>query len=294
MSLPLSKPQSRTVFVNGAYLPEEAARVSIFDRGYVFGDGVYEVATVLDGKLVDSPRHKWRLEKSLAALDIPMPMPWEDIEDMERELIRRNALDQGLVYFQVTRGAADRKFSYTPGALTPTISAFTQVSALDPDPRAETGVTVVTCPDLRWKRRDIKSIALLAQVLAKQIAAEAGAHEALMIEDGYITEGASSSAFIIDAQNHLIVRPGGGPDILPGLTRLALLDLAQDCNLTIIERPFTLDELLSAQEAFLTSASTFVMPITHVNTHPIAAGTPGPLTRHLRQLLIDTARANLT
>ena len=285
---------SRTVFVNGAYLPEEEASVSIFDRGYVFGDGVYEVATVLDGMLVDSPRHKWRLENSLSELNIPMPMPWEEIEEMERELIRRNNLDQGMVYFQVTRGVADRKFSYTPGALTPTISAFTQESPVDPDPRAETGVAVVTCPDIRWQRRDIKSIALLGQVLAKQVAAEAGAYEALMIEDGFVTEGSSSSAFIVDAAGNLIVRPGGGTDILPGLTRMAMLELAEQCQVKIIERRFTAEEFYGAKEAFLTSASAFVMPVVKADEHEIGNGKPGALTLKLRQLMIDTARETLT
>ena len=285
---------SRTVYVNGSYLPEEQATISIFDRGYVFGDGIYEVAAVLDGKLVDSPRHKWRLEKSLAAVQIPMPLPWEELEDMQRELVRLNDLDQGLVYYQVTRGAADRDFSYTSADLTPTLSAFTQAKSLDPDPLALKGVKLVSCPDIRWQRRDIKSLALLGQVMAKQLAKEAGAFEAMMVEEGFVTEGGSSSLFMIDDQNQLIVRPGGGEDILPGLTRMAMLELAEQSQVTIVERRFTPEELYSAKEAFLTAATLFAMPVVQADDRIIGDGTPGPLTCKLRDLLLKAARANLS
>lgn len=281
---------SRIVYVNGAYLPEQEAKVSIFDRGYVFADGIYEVASVLDGRLIDSARHRWRLEKSLTELSIAMPMPWEEIEHMERELVRRNNIDQGMVYFQVTRGVADREFHYksdTP----PTLTAFTQARQLDPHPLEGCGVTVITCPDLRWKRRDIKSISLLAQVMAKQTAQAAGAYEAVMVEDGFVTEGASSSVFIIDQHGHLIVRPGGGTDILPGLTRQAMLELAADTHIDIRERAFTPEELYQAREAFLTSATAFVMPIVAADGKQIATGKPGPIAMKLRKLFIALARA---
>lgn len=284
---------SRIVYVNGEYLPEEKATVSIFDRGFTFADGVYEVAAVLDGKLVDSARHKWRLEYSLNELNIPMPMPWQEIEDMERELVARNNLDQGMVYFQVTRGVADREFWYAPG-MTPSLVAFTQVKQLDPSPAAETGIKVVTCPDIRWARRDVKSIALLSQVMAKQIAHEAGAAEALMVEDGHITEGSSASAFIIDHNNNLIVRPGGGKDILPGLTRAAMLELAAQHQVSIVERAFTLDDLYAAKEAFLTAATIFVMPVVEADGKKIGTGAPGELTLKLRQLFIHMARETAT
>lgn len=284
---------SRIVYVNGNFLPEEQASVSIFDRGYVFGDGVYEVATVLDGKLVDSLRHKWRLENSLQQIGIPMPLPWTQIEEMERELVRLNNIDQGLVYFQVTRGQADRHFHYEGLNLTPTLTAFTQEMEVDPDPRAETGVSVASCPDIRWHRRDIKSIALLGQVIAKQTAKEAGAYEAVMLEDGYVTEGASSSIFMINERSQLLVRPGGGTDILPGLTRLAMLELAEKNQIEIVERRFSLEELIDSKEAFLTSATTFIMPITTVDGVHIRDGKPGPITLKLRRLLINKARDNL-
>lgn len=283
----------KTVFLNGTYLDESEAKVSIFDRGYVFGDGAYEVTTVLDGKLVDSPRHQWRLEKSLAAIDIPLPLPWEEIEEMQRELVRRNGLDQGLVYFQITRGVADRRFSYNPG-LVPTLSAFTQTLSLDPDPLAQSGVKVVTCPDLRWKRRDIKSISLLSQVMAKQVAKQAGAFEAFMVEDGLITEGSSTSAFIITDTGQLIVRPSGGTDILPGLTCFATLELVEQGDLVRVERAFSPQELYTAREAFLTSATNFIMPIVEADGQRIGGGTPGAMTLKLRQRLIEAARANLS
>ena len=284
---------NRTVYLNGVYLPEQDAKVSIFDRGYVFGDGVYEVVAVLEGKLVDSARHKWRLEKSLHEIQIAPPLSWGEIETMERKLIELNQIDQGLVYFQITRGVADRAFSYNPDLL-PTISAFTQRKKLDPDPLAETGVRVITCADLRWKRRDIKSISLLGQVMAKQTAHERDAFEAVMIEDGYVTEGASSSIFIIDNQDTLIARPGGGNDILPGLTRQAMIEVAQQNNINIINRCFTCDELYQAKECFLTSASTFVLPIVKADDVTIADGHPGPLTMKLRKRLLEMMRAGLS
>ena len=290
----IEKIMSRIVYVNGTYVPEAQATVSIFDRGYVFGDGIYEVAAVLDGKLVDSPLHKWRLQRSLAAVEIPMPMPWEHIESMQRDLIRLNNLDQGLVYYQVTRGVADRDFSYNSADLAPTLSAFTQVKALDPCPLAAKGVKVVTCPDIRWQRRDIKSLALLGQVMAKQQAKQAGAFEALMVEHGFVTEGGSSSFFMIDHKDQLIVRPGGGNDILPGLTRMAMLELADQCQITIVERAFTVEEFYQAKEAFLTAATLFVMPVVQADDQIIADGAPGPLTCKLRELLIKSAYANLS
>lgn len=280
-------------YVNGTYLPEAEAKVSIFDRGFLFADGVYEVAAILEGKLVDQARHKWRLEKSLEELNMPLPLPWPEIEAMERELVQRNRLDQGLVYFQVTRGVADREFWHAPG-LKPTLIAFTQARQLDPSPAAEAGVKVVTCPDWRWKRRDIKSVSLLAQVMAKQIAHQAGAFEALMVEEGQITEGASSSAFIVTDKDQLIVRPGGGPDILPGLTRMAMLELAQANGVQLVNRAFSPAELYSAKEAFLTAATLFVLPIIEADHRPIGAGKPGPLTQRLRHLLLEAARATLS
>lgn len=283
----------RTVYVNGAYVPENEAKISIFDRGFIFADGVYEVAAVLDGKPLDSARHKWRLEQSLEKLSIPMPMPWDEIEAMQRKLVHLNKIDQGMVYYQVTRGAADREFWYEED-MTPSLVGFTQQKQLDPSPLAENGVSVVTCPDLRWQRRDIKSVSLLAQVMAKQIAHEMGATEALMTEDGFITEGSSSSAFIVDQDGNLIVRPGGGTDILPGLTRQVMLELARETGARIIERPFTVEDLYKAREAFLTAATIFVMPITRADDRPIGDGVPGPLTRRLREIYIQTARATAT
>ena len=283
---------SRIVYVNGTYLPEAKAQISIFDRGFLFADGVYEVAAVLDGKLIDQPRHEWRLKRSLNELNIPMPLPWADIEAMQRELVLRNTLDQGLIYYQVTRGAADREFWYEAD-MTPSLIAFTQAKQLDPSPSAARGIKVVTCEDIRWKRRDIKSISLLGQVMAKQIAHAAGADEALMVEDGFITEGSSSSAFIVDARGTLIVRPGG-KDILPGLTRMAMLEIAREAKLPIELRAFSVEELYAAQEAFITAASIFVTPIVKADRNIIGNGLPGKVGMKLRTRLIEMGRATAT
>jgi D-alanine transaminase len=280
---------SRIVFLNGSFLPLEDAKIPIMDRGFLFADGVYEGYGVLDGRLIDNEGHLHRLERSLAEIRIPNPHTREQWTELMNELIRRNGMEEGFVYLQVTRGVAERDFFF-PDDTQPTVAMFTQAKAIASAPIAETGMAVISVPDLRWKRRDIKSLSLLAQVLAKQAAREAGAHEAWLVEDGYVTEGGSSSAFIITKNNSIVVRPLSHA-ILPGITRQSVLRFVQETGLAMEERLFTLEEAYDAAEAFLTSASNFVVPIVSIDGHRVGDGKPGPRTRRLRELYIEMARA---
>jgi D-alanine transaminase len=280
---------SRTMFVNGSFVPEGDAKVSVMDRGFLFADGIYEVSAVLDGRLIDNDAHLARLERSLAAIRILNPYAPHEWTRLQEELVRRNGLTEGLVYMQVTRGAAERDFAF-PTDAKPTVVLFTQTKAIARAPAAETGVAVITVPDLRWMRRDIKSVGLLAQVLAKQAAKEAEVAEAWMIEDGHVTEGSSSSAFIITAEGRILSRPLSQA-ILPGITRQAILRLAGEAGLVMEERPFTRDEALQAAEAFYTSASSLVMPVVAIDGQRIGDGRPGALTRRLRGLYLEMVGA---
>lgn len=280
---------ARIVYVNGAFMPYENATISIMDRGFLFSDGIYEVSAVLDSRLVDNDAHLARLDRSLGEIRIQNPYTPQEWTRIEEELVRRNGLVEGLVYMEVTRGVAERDFAF-PKDAKPTVVMFTQVKNISRSPQAETGVAVVTVPDLRWKRRDIKSVALLAQVLAKQEAAEAGVYEAWMVEDGFVTEGGSSTAFIITLDGRLVTRPLSTA-VLPGITRQAVMRLVEETGLVVEERPFTLDEGFAAAEAFLTSASSFVMPVVTIDGKAIGDGKPGPMTRRLRELYLHEAGA---
>ena len=276
-------------YVNGAYLPLADARVSILDRGFLFADGVYEVAAVIGGRLIDNEAHLSRLENSLRQLGIESPLPIQTIADVEAELVARNELNEGLVYLQITRGAAgDRDFGFPSGA-TPTFIAFATKKNILASSAAETGVKVLTVPDIRWARRDIKSIALLAQVLAKQAALDAGCQEAWMVDDdGFVTEGSSSTAFILTKADALVTRPNSAA-ILPGCTRKAVQSLAAREGLTLEERSFSVTEAYEAKEAFLTSASNLVLPVVSIDGRPIGSGAPGATSRLLRTLYIEWA-----
>jgi D-alanine transaminase len=280
---------TRIVYVNGEYLPEDQGKISIFDRGFLFADGVYEVTPVVKGKLVDYDAHAERLDRSLRELKMAWPCSKNELRAMHIELVRRNSLGEGIIYMQVTRGAADRQFNF-PKESKSSLVAFTQVMTLVDNANARTGVRVVTTPDLRWLRRDIKTVMLLAPVLGKQEAVENGAAEAWMVEDGKITEGTSSNAYIV-VGNRVITRPLSNR-ILAGCTRRALFRLANEHGVTIEERLFTPEEAYSADEAFLTSASQFVMPITDIDGHRIGGGQPGPVARKLRELFLEEATAS--
>lgn len=281
---------SRIVYVNGAYEPEEEAKISVFDRGFLFGDAVYEVTAVLGGRLVDFAAHLARLDRSLKEIDLPLPIPHEGLRELHEELIAENNIDEGIVYLQISRGPAERDFAY-PDPTMPTVVAFTQSRPLVDNPYAETGIKVVTIPDIRWKRRDIKSTSMLGQAMGKQVAKRQGAYEAWMVEDDYVTEGTSSSAFILDAEGILRTQPLG-PHILPGVTRRAILRLAKEDGVPVEERPFTVEEAFQAREAFLTAASAFVLPVTEIDGRPIGDGVPGPVARAFRAHYIAEARAS--
>jgi D-alanine transaminase len=283
----------RIAYVNGEFVPIEQARISILDRGFVFADGVYEVTAVLGGGLVDNAHHLTRLRRSLAEIALACPVAMPELTRLELDLVRRNALAEGGVYLQITRGAADREFAFPAAEVAPSLVMFTQARQIVDSPDAKSGIAVKSVADIRWRRRDIKSVALLAQVLAKQEAVAAGCREAWMIEDGYVTEGASSSAFIIAKEGAIIARPQSH-DILPGVTRKSVLALAAEENLAIEERRFTLAEAYDAAEAFNSSASGFVMPVVSIDGKPIGDGAPGPLTKRLRELYIAHARETAT
>jgi len=277
----------RIVYVNGAFLPIETASIPVMDRGFLFGDGIYEVTAVLDGHLIDNEPHLARLERSLGEIGIPNPHSREAWTEIQQALVARNNLSEGLIYLEVTRGVAERDF-LSPAGLTPTVVMFTQAKSVRTSAALAKGAAVITVPDLRWARRDIKSTSLLAQVLAKRAAAAAGVNEAWMVEDGTVTEGASSTAFIVTKAGEIVSRPLSHA-VLPGVTRRAVLRLVAEKGLTFVERPFTVEEALAAEEAFFTSASSLVMPVTSIDGRPIGGGSPGPLTRELRQLYIEAA-----
>jgi D-alanine transaminase len=277
-------------YVNGSFVPLSEAKVSILDRGFLFADGIYEVSAVLGGKLVDNASHLARLERSVGEISLKLPESIERIIEIQKELIARNKLESGLVYIEVTRGAdTGRDFAF-PKGVKPTLIMFTSVKDIVNSAAAKTGIPVITVPDIRWARRDIKSVALLAQVLAKQAAAEAGAGEAWMIQDGKVTEGGSSSAFIL-TQDDVIVTRHNGSEILPGCTRKAVVKLAEERQLRVEERPFSIEEALKAKEAFITSASSFVQAVISIDGKQVANGKPGPITDRLREIYIDFARA---
>jgi D-alanine transaminase len=278
---------SRIVYVNGEFLPEQKAKISVFDRGFLFADGIYEVTSVIDGKLIDNAHHLARLERSARELELNLPLPMQEIEAVQHETVRRNGLDEGMLYLQVTRGAADRDFAYPQNAR-PSLVMFTQAKALVDSPTARRGLSVITLEDIRWRRRDIKTVQLLFPAMAKQAALKAGADDSWLVENGMVTEGTSNNAWII--ANDTIITRQLSNDILHGITRRAVARLAANDSMAVEERGFTVDEAVNADEAFVTSASSFVTPVVRIDGKPIGKGTPGPVTNKLRQLYIDEAR----
>lgn len=276
---------TRTVYVNGQYLPENEATVSIFDRGFLFADGVYEVTSVIGGKLLDFDGHAVRLERSLNELEMAHPVTKDELLEIHRQLVERNDITDGLVYLQITRGAADRDFAY-PKDAEPTIVLFTQNKpGLAQSPVADKGMTVISIEDQRWGRRDIKTVQLLYPSMGKMAAKAQGADDAWMVQDGFVTEGTSNNAYIIK-DNVLITRHLGN-EILHGITRKAVLEFARVAQITVEERSFTMEEAKAADEAFITSATTFVMPVVQIDDTPIGAGQPGPLTKRLREIYLE-------
>ena len=274
---------SRTAYVNGRYVPLDSACIHVEDRGFQFADGAYEVFAVRCGRLIEAEAHWQRLARSLAELSIAVPMSGAALAHVAAEVVRRNRVTDGLLYLQVTRGRARRDFAF-PRSARPSV-VMTARNQRPPDPElVRRGVAVITLPDLRWARCDIKSVSLLPNVLAKQRAREAGAYEAWLIDgEGRVTEGASSNAWIL-SQTGELVTAALGRDILAGVTRGALLRLAQAQGIAVSERPFSLDEALGAREAFLTSSSNTVLPVVRIDGRPVGTGAPGDLAVRLRAL----------
>jgi D-alanine transaminase len=277
----------RIVYVNGDYVPEVDAKISVFDRGFLMADGVYEVTSVLDGKLVDFDGHVKRLMRSLRELDMKAPCTEEELLEIHRELVKRNAVTEGLVYLQVTRGVAERDFAY-PKDAKPTLVMFTQTKALIDNPVAKQGIKVISIDDIRWGRRDIKTVQLLYPSMGKMMAKAAGADDAWMVEDGKVTEGTSNNAYIV--KNGKIITRQLSHEILHGITRAAVLRFAREAQMDVEERAFTIDEAKAADEAFFTSASAFVMPVVEIDGATLGDGKPGPVTMRLREIYLEEAR----
>jgi D-alanine transaminase len=276
----------KTVFLNGEYLKEDEAKVSIFDRGFIFGDGVYEVVPVVESTVLDKEPFLQRFDNSLNEMELGWPMSQDEFLVMISELIKRNNIKEGGVYMQVTRGVAPRDFAY-PKDIKPTVMAFAFEKEIINSPKAKSGVKVVTVDDIRWKRRDIKSIALLGQCMAKEQASKKGAYEGWMVENGYVTEGTSSTAYIVK-DGKIITRPLSN-SILSGIRRKLLLELAENHNVELEQRLFTPQEAIEADEAFLSSATTFVLPIVEIDGKQIGDGKPGKIAKKMRQMYIDSA-----
>lgn len=281
---------TRTVYVNGDYLPEAEAKISIFDRGFLMADAVYEVTSVLDGKLIDFAGHCARLRRSLDELDMAAPCSDDDLLTIFRELVRINRITDGMVYLQVTRGnPGDRDFAYPAADTPPTVVAFTQDKpGLADSPAAQTGWKVISVPDLRWGRRDIKTTQLLYPSMAKMMAKAAKVDDGWLVQDGSVTEGTSNNAYIVKG-NRIITRQLS-QELLHGITRAAILRLASEAQMVVEERPFTIAEAQAADEAFATSASAFVMPVVQIDGVDLGTGKPGPVAARLREIYIDEMR----
>jgi D-alanine transaminase len=278
----------RIVYVNGDYVNEGEAKVSIFDRGFLMADGVYEVTSVIDGKILEFDGHAKRLARSLNELEMKSPCTDDELLDIHRELIKRNDLVEGTIYLQVTRGAADRDFVY-PKDAEPTLVLFTQAkTTLVNNPVTETGLKVISIDDIRWGRRDVKTIQLLYPSMGKMMAKAAGVDDAWMIEDGLVTEGTSNNAYIV--KDGKIITRHLTTEILHGITRAAVLRFAKEAQMEVEERAFTTDEAKDADEAFITSASTFVLPVVEIDGTAVGTGTPGPVAKRLREIYLDESR----
>ena len=280
----------RTVYVNGDYLPENDAKISIFDRGFLMADGVYEVTSVLDGKLIDFDGHAVRLERSLNELEMRAPVKKDELLAIHRELVKVNEIEDGLVYLQITRGSdGDRDFVFPDADTVPTLVLFTQrKSKPDDSPAALKGIKVISIEDVRWGRRDIKTIQLLYPSMGKMMAKKAGADDAWMTEDGYVAEGTSNNAYIVKG-NKIITR-GLSNDILHGITRAAVLRFAREAQMDVEERNFTIDEAKEADEAFITSATMFVTPVVELDGVTLGDGTPGRVAPRLREIYLEESR----
>ncbi len=277
---------SRIVYINGIWCLERDAKISVFDRGFLFGDAVYEVTAVVDGHLIAYAGHASRLRRSLEELAIPAPVDDEALLDLHCEIVARNRVDEGLVYLQISRGSDDRDFVCRRD-LYPTLVMFTQARPLLSDLRAERGISVISVLDKRWGRRDIKTVQLLHSSMMKTEARARGVDDVILYEDGFVTEASSANVFIVTPEHVLITRDLS-PALLPGVTRASVLKMASAAGVAVNERAFTLEEARSSSECFITSATTFVLPVVRFDGQPIRDGQPGSLTRYLRDRYIET------
>lgn len=279
--------ESDIVFLNGEFLPKDKAKISVFDRGFIFGDGIYEVVPVMNGVLIDKSEFWERFKRSLKEIALNFPYKDSEFESILNELIAKNALKEGGVYMQITRGVASRDFAFTKG-LQPTIMAFVYAANIQNNELASKGISVVSVPDIRWKRRDIKSISLLAQCYAKEIAVNAGADEGFMVENGKVTEATSASAFIIKDKT-LITKPFSN-EILPGIRRQNILKFARELNLSVVERAFSMNEVYEADEVLISAASLPILGVIKADGKMIANGKVGKFTQLLRQRYLQKMR----
>jgi D-alanine transaminase len=281
---------TRTVYLNGDYLPETEAKVSIFDRGFLMADGVYEVTSVLDGKLIDFAGHCVRLSRSLSELEMQNPHTEAEWLEIHRALVEKNGIVDGMIYLQVTRGnPGDRDFAYPSADTKPTVVLFTQNKpGLAENPQAKTGYRVISIPDIRWGRRDIKTVQLLYPSMGKMAAKKAGVDDSWFVEDGAVTEGTSNNAYIVKG-NRIITRQLSS-DILHGITRAAVLRFAAEAQMEVEERAFTIAEAQAADEAFITSASAFVMPVVEIDGAAVGTGKVGAIVPRLREIYLDEMR----
>ncbi|WP_273803769.1 D-amino-acid transaminase [Providencia rettgeri] len=277
-------------YVNGQYLPEEQATVSVFDRGFLFADAVYEVTAIINGKLVDFENHIARLQRSCHELQLDLPYSVDEIKQIHTQLIERNNINEGLIYLQFTRGnAKQRNFLFPDKETKPTLVLFAQKTNIVDSLKVKNGITAVTVEDIRWGRCDIKTVALLAASLAKEHAKQQGADDAIFVKDGIVTEGSSSNCFIVNQYNQLQTR-GLTHEILPGITRKAVISLAQEQGIEIIEKAFSLEEMLTAKEVFMTSATTLVCPVIKINHQVIGDGKPGSIAIRLREIYLENTK----
>jgi len=278
------------VWLNGGFVVKSEAKISVFDRGFLFADAVYEVTAVLDGKLVDFDAHYERLKRSCRELDLALPYSHDEMRAVHLQLMAKNNLAEGGIYLQLTGGVTDRDFTIDR-TIPVTVLLFTQAKNLRDMPDVKTGQRVMTIEDERWARRDIKTTQLLSQSLARSKAVKAGLDDAWLVTDGMVNEGCSNNAFIVTTDDKIVTRPRSNK-ILSGITRKAVLDCAAEFNLEIEDRPFSIAEAKASKEAFSTSASTFVMPVVEIDGAQIGGGKPGPVTLRLRELYIKRALSN--
>lgn len=280
----------RTVYLDGAWLPEEQARVSVFDRGFLFADAIYEVTAVIDSKLIDFDGHTARLQRSLDAMDIQMPLSAPELLELHKDIAQRNGMTDGLIYLQISRGQQDRDFLYSDD-LKPTLVMFTQAKKVLDNPKWKSGLSLKTAPEGRWVDRQIKTVQLLYSSRAKMEASRAGFDDVLFVENGMVTEASAANFHIVTRDGTLVTRELSNA-LLHGITRGSILDLARTAGIPVEERSFTPQETLEAAEAFISSATSFVMPVVSLDGQPIGDGKPGPVSARLLELYIDHSLAN--